>query len=54
MTAFFREGLDIGDRSVLVRLAEEAGLDPAAYARRPSTSRSTPSGTGRHWPSRRG
>ncbi|GAA5206352.1 DsbA family oxidoreductase [Streptomyces thinghirensis] len=32
MTAFFREGLDIGDRSVLVRLAEEAGLDPAAYA----------------------
>ncbi|WP_199440236.1 DsbA family oxidoreductase [Umezawaea beigongshangensis] len=32
MTAFFREDLDIGDRVILVRLAEEAGLDPAAYA----------------------
>ncbi|MFF1377432.1 DsbA family protein [Streptomyces sp. NPDC058308] len=32
MTAFFREDLDIGDRVVLARLAEEAGLDPAAYA----------------------
>ncbi|MFE0801230.1 DsbA family protein [Streptomyces sp. NPDC058812] len=32
MTAFFREDLDIGDRAVLARLAEEAGLDPAAYA----------------------
>jgi predicted DsbA family dithiol-disulfide isomerase len=32
MTAFFRENLDIGDRAVLARLAEEAGLDPAAYA----------------------
>ncbi|MBQ0868810.1 DsbA family protein [Streptomyces sp. A73] len=32
MTAFFREDLDIGDRAVLFRLAEEAGLDPAAYA----------------------
>ncbi|MEU4601990.1 DsbA family protein [Kribbella sp. NPDC023972] len=32
MTAFFRENLDIGDRVILARLAEEAGLDPAAYA----------------------
>jgi predicted DsbA family dithiol-disulfide isomerase len=32
MTAFFRENLDIGDRAVLARVAEEAGLDPAAYA----------------------
>lgn len=32
MTAFFREDLDIGNRAVLARLAEEAGLDPAAYA----------------------
>lgn len=32
MTAFFRENLDIGDRVVLARLAQEAGLDPAAYA----------------------
>ncbi|MEV0253583.1 DsbA family protein [Streptomyces sp. NPDC050732] len=31
MTAFFREDLDIGDRAVLARLAEETGLDPAAY-----------------------
>ncbi|MGI5347962.1 DsbA family oxidoreductase [Streptomyces sp. CA-250714] len=31
MTAFFRENLDIGDRVVLARLAEEAGLDPAGY-----------------------
>ncbi|MER7170904.1 DsbA family oxidoreductase [Streptomyces mesophilus] len=30
--AFFREDLDIGDRGVLAGLAEEAGLDPAAYA----------------------
>lgn len=32
MGAFFREGLDIGDRELLARLAEEIGLDPAAYA----------------------
>lgn len=32
MTAFFRDDLDIGDRAVLARLAEEAGLDPVAYA----------------------
>ncbi|MFC7343235.1 DsbA family oxidoreductase [Saccharopolyspora griseoalba] len=32
MTAFFREGLDIDDPVVLARVAEEAGLDPAAYA----------------------
>lgn len=32
MTAFFREDLDIGDRAILARLAEEVGLDPAAYA----------------------
>ncbi len=32
LTAFFREDLDIGDRTVLTRLAEESGLDPAAYA----------------------
>jgi predicted DsbA family dithiol-disulfide isomerase len=32
MTAFFRENLDIGDRVILARLAEESGLDPAAYA----------------------
>ncbi|MBA4863834.1 DsbA family protein [Streptomyces sp. PSKA54] len=32
MTAFFRENLDIGDRVILARLAEEAGLAPAAYA----------------------
>lgn len=32
MTAFFRENVDIGDRVVLARLAQEAGLDPAAYA----------------------
>lgn len=31
MTAFFRENLDIGNRTVLARLAEETGLDPAAY-----------------------
>ncbi|OEV02047.1 MULTISPECIES: DsbA family oxidoreductase [Streptomyces] len=31
MAAFFREDLDIGDRAVLARLAEEAGLDPAGY-----------------------
>lgn len=31
MTAFFRENLDIGNRTVLTRLAEETGLDPAAY-----------------------
>ncbi|MFD9881619.1 DsbA family protein [Streptomyces alboflavus] len=31
LTAFFREDLDIGDRAVLARVAEEAGLDPAAY-----------------------
>jgi len=31
MAAFFRENLDIGDRVVLARLAEEAGFDPAAY-----------------------
>ena len=30
MTAFFRENLDIRDRTVLARLAEEIGLDPAA------------------------
>ncbi|MGP3991270.1 DsbA family oxidoreductase [Streptomyces sp. 3N207] len=32
MTGFFRENLDIGDRVILARLAEEAGLDPAGYA----------------------
>ncbi|MDA3646672.1 DsbA family protein [Saccharopolyspora indica] len=32
MTAFFREDLDIGNREVLARLAEEVGLDPVAYA----------------------
>ncbi|MCQ4119708.1 DsbA family oxidoreductase [Rhodococcus tibetensis] len=32
LTAFFREDLDIGDREVLARLAEEAGLDPVAYS----------------------
>ncbi|MFD7298644.1 DsbA family protein [Streptomyces sp. NPDC059897] len=32
LAAHFREDLDIGDRSVLTRLAEESGLDPAAYA----------------------
>ncbi|MPY64239.1 DsbA family oxidoreductase [Streptomyces spongiae] len=32
MRAFFRENLDIGDPVILVRLAEEAGLAPAAYA----------------------
>ena len=31
MTAFFGENLDIRDRTVLARLAEEIGLDPAAY-----------------------
>ncbi|MEU3190511.1 DsbA family protein [Streptomyces sp. NPDC006992] len=31
LAAFFREDLDIGDRAVLVRLAAEAGLDPAGY-----------------------
>ncbi|MGP3773449.1 DsbA family oxidoreductase [Streptomyces sp. SDT5-1] len=32
LTAYFREDLDIGDRAVLARLAEESGLDPVAYA----------------------
>ncbi|GMA41937.1 DsbA family oxidoreductase [Mobilicoccus caccae] len=32
LTAFFREDLDIGDSGVLTHLAEEIGLDPAAYA----------------------
>lgn len=32
MTAFFREDLDIGNREVLARLAEEAGLDAVGYA----------------------
>lgn len=31
MSAFFREDLDIGDREILAGLAEEIGLDPAAY-----------------------
>ncbi|UAL31256.1 DsbA family protein [Nocardioides rotundus] len=31
LRAFFREDLDIGDRAVLSRLAEEVGLDPVAY-----------------------
>ncbi|MDI2031139.1 DsbA family protein [Saccharopolyspora sp. TS4A08] len=33
MTAFFREDLDIGDRSVLGRLAEDVGLDPSGFDR---------------------
>lgn len=32
MTSFFRDDLDIGDREVLARLAEEIGLDPQAYS----------------------
>lgn len=31
MTAFFRENLDIENRTILAHLAEETGLDPAAY-----------------------
>lgn len=33
MTAFFRDGLDIGDRRVLAGLAQQVGLDPVAYDR---------------------
>ncbi|WP_433325962.1 DsbA family oxidoreductase [Spirillospora sp. CA-294931] len=32
MTAFFRDDLDIGNRAILARLAQETGLDPTAYA----------------------
>ncbi len=32
MTAFFEEDLDIGDREVLTRLAEDTGLDPVAFS----------------------
>ncbi|MBB3661313.1 MULTISPECIES: DsbA family oxidoreductase [Prauserella salsuginis group] len=31
LTAFFRDDLDIGDRGVLVRLAQDVGLDPAGF-----------------------